>query len=258
MSRDINFSDATTAVTAEWLNDSQEINTGLSWGMRLRRDSTNQVTLYGDALTEGAYAVRIGAKTRYGASTVSATATGSAGGYDVYVTSDDVASPKSATLEINNGTPTSDFYRKVGTATWSGSTITSLRLLNGVQASADQYNAFVLRPLVPSDVPLTVQGASSQTGNLLDVKLSTGGSLLSVTTNGISIGSAATGGIAFSNGASIATSSGTYTGTVSLCVRAKTLEVGNNTAQSAILLYKPDGTSATITINNSNQLVVTG
>lgn len=258
MSRDVNFTDATTAVTAAWLNDSQEIDTGLAWGLRLRRDSTNQVTVYGDALTEGAYAVRVGAKTRYGTSSVSATAAGASAAYDVYLTSADVDSPKTASIELNEASPSADFYRKVGTATWSGSAITSLRLLNGVQASADQYNAFVLRPLTPSDVPLTVQGAASQTAHLLDVKLSGGGSLLSVSTNSVNIGSSATNGLSFSNGSSIATTSGSYTGTVSLCVRAKTLEVGNSSAQSAVLLYKPDGSAATLTINDSNQLVVTG
>jgi hypothetical protein len=257
MSRSTNFTDNVTPVSADWLNDSQEIDTGLSWGARLRLDSTNQITLYGDSLTEGAYALRVGARARYGASTVSATASGGSASLNVYATSADVASPKAPAVALSATAPATAFYRKIGETTWSGSAITSLRLLNGVQANADQYNAFVLRPLVTSDVPLTVEGLASQSANLVNVRLSTGTSVFAVSPNSVAIGAGATNGVTFDNGTSLATSTGSYSGTAALTVRAQTLEVGKTGGRSELKLYKPDGTAATLSVNNSNQLVIT-
>ena len=257
MSRSTDFTDNTTPVSADWLNDSQETDTGLTWGTRLRLDSTNQITLYGDSLTEGAYSVRVGARARFGSSTVSATASGAAASLNVYATSADVASPKAPAVALSATTPATDFSRKIGETVWSGSAITSLRLLNGVQANADQYNAFVLRPLVASDVPLTVEGLASQSANLVNVRLSNGTSVFSVSASSVALGAGATNGLTFGNGTSIATSTGSYAGSATLTVRAQTLEVGKTGGQSELKLYKPNGSAVTLSVNNSNQLVIT-
>lgn len=257
MSRDVDYTDASTPVGATWLNDVQEVDTGLAWGVRLTRTSTSTLRLEGDPLTEGAYAVRVGAKMRYGTTASTTTASGTAGDYDAYLTSADTDSPKTAAIALvasGASAPVADFTRRIGQITWSGSEITDIRLLNGVQANADQHNSFVLRPLLATATPLTVKGLASQSANLVSVQTSAGANLLSVSTTAIEAGVP----INLSNGAAIATSTGTYTGTATVTVRAQSLAVAKTGGgASSLVLYKPDGSTATLSVDNSNQLVIT-
>jgi len=256
MSRDVDFTNNSTAVSASWLNDMQEIETGGAWGVRLSRTSTDTLRLEGDALTEGAYAVRVGAKMKYGSTATSVVASGTGGDYDAYLTSADTSSPKTAGLSLvasGDPAPAADFTRQIGTITWDGSSITDIRLLNGVQANADQHNSFVLRPLVSSATPLTVQGLSGQSADLVSVKTSAGAKILSINTSVVDVAVP----LLFGNGTELDANTGTYSGTSTLTIRAQSLQIAKTSGgASSLILYKPDGSTATISVDNSNQLVI--
>lgn len=183
MSKDISYVDNTTVVPANNLNDDQEIATGQIWGTRLDLQTTNtQVRLLGDALTENQFSIRIGLKPRYGTTPISATGAGSSGTRDIFVTSGTGDTPKAPGLEVDvtGGTPSTTYYRKIGEATWSGSAYTNLRVTNGIQANADQYNNFIFQPLIASSTPLTVRGLASQSSDYFRVEDSTATALLRV------------------------------------------------------------------------------
>lgn len=238
MSRDIDFTDGTTAVTAEFLDDLQEVQTGLVVGLRVDAPSTTQVRVNGDALTENAYAVRVQGKPRYAASAQTVTVSGSAGAYTVWLTSGSGSTPKEPTLVVSAGTtaPAAANTRKIGEATWSGSALTDLRVTNGVQANADQYNSFLFRPLLASSVPLRVRGLSGQTGDLMRVENSTGAAVVQVTTSGLGVSGA------------VAATSATLSGNLS---------VGTSGTPSSIAMVNASGTPVTLTVSASNQLVIT-
>jgi hypothetical protein len=187
VSKNIDFVDLTTPVPSDYLDDLQEGHTGSSWGVRLAVSGGNSVVLSGDALTENQYSVRIGQKPRYGTSTVTVAGGGGAGARDIYLTSANVDAPKAAAMAFFTppATPATAFYRKVGELTWSGTAVTNLRLTNGVQASADQFNNFLFQPLVNSSTPLTVKGLASQSADILRVEDSAATAILRVTATSV-------------------------------------------------------------------------
>jgi hypothetical protein len=239
MSRDIDFTDGVTAVTAEFLDDLQEVQTGLVVGLRVDAPSATQVRVNGDALTENAYAVRVQGKPRYGSSPQTVTVSGAAGAYTVWLTSGSGTTPKAPALAVEAGStaPSAANVRKIGEATWSGSALTDLRVTNGVQANADQYNSFVLRPLLATSVPLRVRGLAGQTADVLRVENSAGTAVAAVSTSGLSV-----------------------TGTVSVTGAAAiggNLAVGTAGTPSSLTMVNGAGALVTLTVNASNQLVIT-
>lgn len=197
MSKDIDFVDLTTAVPAETLDDIQESATGSAWGIKLSISAGTTVNLAGDPLTESQYSIRVGAKPRYGTSTITVVGSGGAGSRDIYVTSANVTTPKAAAIELQIGpaTPATAFYRKVGELTWSGAAITNLRLTNGVQANADQVNNFVFTPFLASSTPLTVRGFASQSADIFRVEDSASTAILRVTSSAVIFGAVTATGV---------------------------------------------------------------
>lgn len=187
MSKDVDFIDLTTAVPAELLDDVQELATGAAWGMKMSISGGTTVNIAGDPLTEGQFSARVGAKPKYGTSTISVAATGGAGDRDIFLTSANVTTPKApgVELQINPATPATAFFRKVGTLTWNGSAVTNLRLLNGIQANADQVNNFIFTPFLNTSTPLTVRGLASQSADILRVEDSAASAVLRVTATAV-------------------------------------------------------------------------
>jgi hypothetical protein len=190
MSKDVDFIDLSTAVPAETLDDLQEVHTGAVWGVKMSISGGTTVNVAGDPLTEGQFSARVGAKPRYGTSTISVAASGGAGDRDIFLTSANVTTPKAPAVElqINPATPAAAFYRKIGTLTWSGSAVTNLRLTNGVQANADQVNNFVFTPFLNTSTPLTVRGLASQSADILRVEDSASTAVLRVTATSVIFG----------------------------------------------------------------------
>jgi hypothetical protein len=190
MSKDIDFIDLTTVVPAETLDDIQELATGAAWGIKMSVSAGTTVNVQGDPLTEGQFSARVGAKPRYGTSTISVVGSGGSGARDIFLTSANVTTPKAPTIEMDvpPATPATAFYRKIGEATWSGSAITNLRLTNGVQANADQVNNFIFTPFLTSSTPLTVRGLASQSADIFRVEDSTATAILRVTATAVIFG----------------------------------------------------------------------
>jgi hypothetical protein len=180
--------------------------------------------------------VRIEGKPRYGDAAQTVSVSGSAGEYGVWVTAGSGSTPKAPTLEVSSGTPAQPHTRQIGTVTWSGSAITNLRLTNGIQANADQYNSFVFRPLVAAATPLTIKGVSGQTGDLLRIQSHTGSSLLRMSPSALSV-----------------TGSATISGTAAI---GGNLSVGTAGTQSSLLMVNANGQVVTLRVNASNQLVI--
>lgn len=217
MSKDVDFVDLTTAVPAETLDDLQEVQTGSVWGIKMSVSSGTTVNIQGDPLTESQFSARVGAKQRYGTSTISVVGAGGAGARDIYLTSANVTTPKAPTIEmqIPPAVSAAAFSRKIGEATWSGAAITNLRLTNGVQANADQVNNFIFTPFLAASTPLTVRGLASQSADIFRVEDSTATAILRVTPTAVIFGAVTASGAVSHPAGTQAAPSITFTGDLS-------------------------------------------
>jgi len=137
-------------------------------------------------------AIAVNGLHRYNTSNADAThPAGAAGTYDIYVTASDndyggpadqIDSPTDYTfglvIRATGSPPTGvDQYRKVGETKWDGSAITELRQTVGSRDDTAMINP---RADTAKSVPLVIEAAASQTGNLLEIRDSAGNSTLIV------------------------------------------------------------------------------
>jgi len=174
-----------TIVEAEWLNELQEVDTGLIWGLNLNQLSSNvdgiKTAVSGDSIDTRS-SIIIGGQRRWVSSGVTAPDAGGVSGARKIVAwtdDDDDLNPgpgypnnRDFNIEvIPVGNVASGTYsRTIGYADWNAgaSTLYNIRLANGVQADATQYNAFTFQSIGAGndDIPITISGKTTQDSDL--------------------------------------------------------------------------------------------
>lgn len=154
-----------TIVQAEYLNSDQEVDTGLTWGLNLQQGTTAGTLGSGVAGTDGRSSLIIGGqRTWRDATGVTVAGSGTTGTKSIWATTY-VADPPTSNippgantlpdfnLEIldNTAVPEAQYQRKIGTGNWNGTEFNQVRLTNGVQADAYQFNSFLLKTVTDSD-----------------------------------------------------------------------------------------------------------
>lgn len=128
INKETTFVDATTVVTAAWLNLIQQHLAGLATIVIDTPTSTQVRILAGS--DDAVAAVYIGGQQRYRDTNVSFTfTTEPSATYNVYVTAP--AGVNTFNLEVTTGVPGTSPYRKIAEVDWSGSAITAYRMEDG-------------------------------------------------------------------------------------------------------------------------------
>lgn len=177
MSRRQDFVTEETPVTEEWLDDIQELLSRHIAGFRLERPTADQVRTVVD---QHASLVTDSGKWRYMTTVTSLVVSGTPGIKTIYAIGgpDSGVNPSVNTnldfsLEITAGTPAGQNPRRLGTLEFNGTTVQTMRWLAGQQPPGDLFNAFIIKPLDPAGVPLTIQGFAGQSVDLLRIGTST-------------------------------------------------------------------------------------
>ncbi|MDX1744354.1 MAG: tail fiber protein [Halobacteriales archaeon] len=119
------FTDSVTVVTAAWLNLLQEHLAGLA-NIKLSKPTSTQIRIEGSDDDDVA-SLYIEGQQRFRDSNLSFTFSGEASGtYVVYLTANEPNDSFGIDVRLS-GTPTDDYYRRIGTVTWNGSAITNIR-----------------------------------------------------------------------------------------------------------------------------------
>jgi hypothetical protein len=165
MSRDTTYVIG-TIVEAEWLNDLQDTQTGLMWGVKLTQPTANAVET-AIAGTDSLSPIIIdGKRTWKSAASASAPGSGSAGSRYIWASTNSGLEPDYIVEVLPTASvPVLPNYRKIGSATWNGTTtLYDIKLTNGVRADAAQENQFTFRSIADnvSDVPLRLSGQANQ------------------------------------------------------------------------------------------------
>jgi hypothetical protein len=154
MSRDTTFVIG-TIVRAEYLNADQEVDTGLTWGLRLAQDGVGGLVTRPAGTDQTSTAIIGGKRAWKNTDSDPATPTGAAGQRVLWATTWGPPTPTFPTgtgilpdymLEVHDvgDVPLTPYYRILGTTEWNGTQNRQVRLTNGVEADAFQYNSFVL------------------------------------------------------------------------------------------------------------------
>jgi hypothetical protein len=171
MSQDTTFVHG-TIVQADFLNDSQEVDTGLAWGVRLAQSGAGTVEtgIVGDPTdTQGPLIIGGRRVWKHGAS-APATGSGAAGDREIYVSTTDALAPNYNIEVLDVGSyPASAYFRRLGTASWDGvSILHNIKLEHGVQAEAKQFNQFTFQTISDhaQDIAVTVAGYQNQNNDV--------------------------------------------------------------------------------------------
>lgn len=178
MGKRVDFVNNTSVITEDWLDDLQELLSRHIDGVRLERVNNTTVRAaidsQGSIVTDTASGAN---KWRYVTVPPTVTISGAAGTRYLFAIggNDSGGDPatnsnKSFTLEAaSTTTPSGNNPRALGTCTWNGSSVSSIRFTAGQQPPADLFNAFVIQPIDAGGVPLGIRGLSGQTADLFRV-----------------------------------------------------------------------------------------
>lgn len=166
MSKNVDF-EVGTIVTDAFLDSLQEVLTGSINNLRLDESGlgTDRValSLSGDIVNDMRGAVNVGGRYCYTDMTKdSSPASAGNGTKDIYL---DTSTSEDPDFNVTVGTaPAASYIRKLGTAERTGAQLHNVRMNNGVQADADQYNAFIFRSVMDYDdeTIISIQGQSAQ------------------------------------------------------------------------------------------------
>lgn len=157
-----------TIVEAGYLNEDQEVDTGLAWGIRLAQGSASSVEtgVVGDPYDSQGPMIIAGRRVWKNGASSPAVGAGSAGTREIFVSTTEAIAPN-YTVEVlpTGSTPATAYYRRVGTADWNGtSVLDNIKLEHGVQAEANQFNQFTFKSISDAvgEVPVTVAGYQNQ------------------------------------------------------------------------------------------------
>lgn len=167
MSKDTTFKRG-TIVQADYLNDDQEVDTGLAWGVRLAQSgsATVETGIVGDPNDSQGPLIIGGRRVWKNGASNPAVASGAAGDREVFVSTTDALAPNYDVEVLPVGSlPATAYWRRLGTAYYDGvSVLRDLKLEHGVQAEANQFNQFTFQTISDhnQDIALTVAGYQNQ------------------------------------------------------------------------------------------------
>ena len=171
MSKNINF-EVGTIVTDTFLDSIQELLTGSMFNLRLAEYATaaDRLTLKkdGDLLYDAEGSINIaGRYCNITSDKDSTPASGGPGAKRIYLSTTANNTPQQPDFDItvSNTPPVASYIRNLGTADLTGGALTNVRLKNGLQIDADQYNAFTFRSVrdISTETFLTLEGQNNQT-----------------------------------------------------------------------------------------------
>lgn len=171
MSKDTTFKRG-TIVQADYLNDDQEVDTGLAWGVRLAQSgsATVETGIVGDPNDSQGPLIIGGRRVWKNGASNPATASGAAGDREVFVSTTDALVPNYDIEVLPVGSlPATAYWRRLGTATWDGtSVLNNIKLEHGVQAEANQFNQFTFQTISDhnQDIAVTVAGYQNQNSSV--------------------------------------------------------------------------------------------
>lgn len=161
MAKEIDF-ETGTVVTAAWLDNLQEVESALAFGLRITRsNAVVTVTPMADGTATGQASLRIAGLPRYNTIAVTVTVGGAAGIYSIYAVAG--AGPGFTLAATTGAAPA--LSRKIAEADWNGTTITDVRPL----VPSDPTG--LMRPVAPSvsETPARAFGLTGQTAPLLEL-----------------------------------------------------------------------------------------
>src|SRR5688572_6608332 len=125
-----------TIVQADFLNDTQEVDTGLAWGIRLAQAGSGSVEtgLVGDPVDSQGPLIVSGKRVWKNGASSPAVGSGAAGTREIFASTTDALVPNYNVEVLPTGNlPATAYYRRLGTAYWDGaSTLRNIKLTHGV------------------------------------------------------------------------------------------------------------------------------
>lgn len=168
MSKNIDFQ-VGTLVTDVFLDAIQELQTGSMNNLRLAPSGLGTdriaVEVDGDIVNDKRATANVGGKYVYTDATKDSDPSSSGAGLKEIYMSTSASSPSEPDFDLTVGSaPAASYLRKIGEATRTGSQLHNVRLLNGNQIDADQYNAMTFRSVMDynDETILAVEGQSTQ------------------------------------------------------------------------------------------------